>query len=397
MRVLISGAGIAGPALAHWLLRFGVHSTVVERSTSLRVGGHAVDIRGVAVDVIERMGLLEPVRAARTQIKVLSIVAQPGKPPLELPIARAQPGHRDLEIVRDDLARILYENSRQDVEYIFGDSIAQLERSSADVRVTFASGRSERFDVVVGADGQHSATRKLAFGPESQYTRRFEVYVSIFGMPNLLGLHDRAVVYNEPGRAVGTYSAVGNERAKAMFLVRSARAYDELREEPAQKQFLVEQFRGVGWETPRLLEALATCSDFYFDEVAQIHMPSWSSGRVVLLGDAAHGPSPLSGQGTTLALVGAYVLADALTSEPHPSAAFAAYERAMRPFVLPNQAFASQGMRFLLPDSKLTIGLRNALVRVMPLLWRLGVRSDKPLQRISRAIDLPKTRPALSQ
>jgi 2-polyprenyl-6-methoxyphenol hydroxylase-like FAD-dependent oxidoreductase len=397
MRALISGAGIAGPALAYWLGRCGVRATVVERSPTLRVGGHAVDIRGVAVDVIERMGLIESVRAARTQLRMLSVVGRPGKPTLDIPVARAQPGHRDLEIVRDDLARILCEASRNDAEYLFGDAIAQIENGSDAAHVTFVSGRRQSFDLVVGADGQHSATRRIAFGPESAYARRFDVYVSIFGIPNLLGLQDRATVYNEPGRAIGTYSTVGNERAKALFLVRSTRPYDELREEPAQKQFLLEQFRGVGWETPRLLDALATCSDFYFDEVAQIHMPSWSNGRVVLLGDAAHGPSPLSGQGTTLALVGAYVLADALISArgaPHPSAAFAAYERRMRPYVLPNQDFASQGIRFLLPDSKLTIQLRNLLVRAMPLLARLGLRSDKQLQRISRAIELPELRAA---
>lgn len=392
MHVLISGAGIAGPTLAYWLARYGVRSTVVERSTSLRVGGHAVDIRGAAVDVIERMGLLDAVHAARTQINTLSVVQNAGKPPLSLAIPRAQPGHRDLEIVRDDLARILYESSKQDVTYIFGDSLAELESSSSEVHVTFASGKRQSFDVIVGADGQHSVTRKLAFGPESSYARPFGVYISIFGMPNLLDLQDRAVIYNEPGRVVGTYSTVGNERAKAMFLVRSGRPYDTLREEPAQKTFLLEQFRDMGWETPRLLAALETCSDFYFDEVAQIHMPRWSNGRVVLLGDAAHGPSPLSGQGTTLALVGAYVLADALASAPHPSAAFASYEHAVRPFVLPNQAFASQGMRFLLPNSKLTIRLRNWVVRAMPLLARLGLRTDRTLQRISRAIELPAVR-----
>lgn len=397
VRVLISGAGIAGPALAWWLARFGVHAVVVERSPALRSGGHAIDIRGVAVDLIERMGLIEQVRSARTQLRMLSVVRRAGKPTLDIAIPRAQPGHRDLEIVRDDLARILYEATRDQVEYIFGDAIEQIENLSSEARVTFASGSTRSFDIVVGADGQHSATRRIAFGPEAAYTRRFGAYLSIFGTPNLLGLEDRAMLYNEPGRAIASYSVTGNQRAKVLFGLRSPRPFESLRDEPLQKRFLAEEFRNVGWEARRFVDALLTCEDFYFDEIAQIKMPCWWNGRVVLAGDAAHGPSPLSGQGTTLALVGAYVLADALLAHPKPSAAFCAYEQRMRPFVLPNQRVAdSLGLRGILPGSTFAIGLRNLVVCALPLLTRLGVRADKQLQRLSRAIELPPERMVLN-
>lgn len=393
MRVLISGAGIAGPALAWWLARYGVQAVVVERSADLRVGGHAIDIRGVALDVIERMGVAEEVRRAKTQLRKLSFVRGGGKSPVDIPISRAQAGRRDLEIVRDDLSRILYEASRDDVEYIFGDSIAALEQLGSEVEVTFASGATRSFDIVVGADGQHSMTRRLAFGAEAMFTRRFGAYLSIFGVPNLFDLEDTALLYNEPGRAVASYSTVGNQSAKALFLVRSSRPYEELREEAAQKRFLADAFRDAGWETRRLLDALPSSSDFYFDEIAQIHMPSWSSGRIVLLGDAAHGPSPLSGQGTSLALVGALVLADALVAHSQPSAAFAAYEKHMRPFVHANQELANFGLRTLIPDSMFFIHFRNTIARFVPLLMRLGVRMDKKIQRAAHAIELPTTRP----
>jgi 2-polyprenyl-6-methoxyphenol hydroxylase-like FAD-dependent oxidoreductase len=397
MRILISGAGVAGPALAWWLSRYGMKPTVVERSPSLRVGGHAVDIRGAAIDVIERMGLHAQVSAARTQLRTLSVVHNPRKPPLDIAIPRSLPGFRDLEIVRDDLSRILYEASRGDAEYMFGDAVATLDNARDEVRVTFASGQRRVFDVLVGADGQHSVTRKLAFGPEAAYTHKLGGYLSIFGLPNLLQLEDRALLYNEPGRTVATYSMVGNQRAKAVLGVRSAQPYESLRDEAAQKHFLQQEFQHVGWQARRILDELPTCSDFYFDEVTQIHMPRWSNGRVVLLGDAAYGPSPLSGQGTTLALVGAYVLAQALVASLPGSqltAAFDSYEQRMRPYVEPNQALASFGLRALLPNSKLAIGIRNLAVRAVPLLMRLGIRSDKQIQRASHAIELPAALPA---
>jgi len=394
MRVLISGAGIAGPALAWWLARYGVHAVVVERSADLRVGGHAIDIRGVALDVIEHMGVIDEVRRAKTQLRTLSFVRGTGKATVDIPITRAMEGRRDLEIVRDDLSRILYEASRQDAEYIFGDAVAKLDQSGSDVKVTFESGATRSFDVVVGADGQHSVTRRLAFGPESTFTRRFGAYLSIFGIPNLFDLEDRALLYNEPGLAAATYSTVGNRSAKALLCLRSTRPYEELREEAAQKHLLNEAFRNAGWQSRRLLDALATCSDFYFDEIAQIHMPHWSEGRVVLLGDAAHGPSPLSGQGTSLALVGALVLADALVAHPQPSAAFSAYEQHMRPFVRENQELANFGLRALIPNSMFFIHVRNMFARAMPLLMRLGVRMDNKIQRAAHATQLPAIRPA---
>lgn len=386
MKVLISGAGIAGPALAYWLARRGMRPLVVERTPSLRLGGHAIDIRGVAVDVIEQMGIETAVRAASTHIRTLSMVRAGGRRrPVSMDIPRAMEGSRDTEIVRDDLVRILWEATKDDVDYVFGDSVAAID----DGRVSFESGKTGEFDLIVGADGQHSTTRRIVFGDERQFSRPLDAYLTIFGLPNDLRLTDHAMLHNLPGRAVAYYTMAGNERAKGLFVYRSRERVEDLRDEAAIKASIRARFADAGWETPRLLDAMDVTDDFYFDEVAQIQMPSWSKGHVVLLGDAAHGPSPLSGQGTSLALVGARVLADELRDRGAVTSAFAAYESRMRPFVAPNQEIAASGMQFLLPDSKLAISLRNTALRMIPLLLRLGIGFGKKMERASRAIDLP--------
>lgn len=390
MDVLISGAGIAGPALAWWLAHAGMSPVVVERTPALRFGGHAIDVRGAAVEVVEQMGLLASIQAARTHLRTLSFVRAAGKSTIDVDIPRAQPsGTRDVEIVRDDLVRILYEATRADAEYIFGDSVSAIVDQGEHVRVTFGSGTTRTFDYVVGADGQHSATRQLVFGPEQAFTQSLGAYLAIFSLPNLLDLEDRAMLYNEPGHTVAYYTMAGNERAKALLAYRSAGGPNDLHDEIAIKATLRERFRSIGWEARRFLDAMDDSRDFYFDEIAQIRMPQWSRGRVVLLGDAAYGPSPLTGQGTTLAIVGARVLADALAAGPEARAAGAAYEQRMRSFVQQNQALAQGGLGLLLPASRISIGIRNAAMRLFPLLLRLGIGFGKKIETASRAIQLP--------
>jgi 2-polyprenyl-6-methoxyphenol hydroxylase-like FAD-dependent oxidoreductase len=312
---------------------------------------------------------------------------------VDIPRARrtARGGSRDVEIVRDDLVRILYDETKSDAEYIFGDSVSLIVEDDERTRVTFSTGKTRTFDLVVGADGQHSATRRIVFGPEEAFTQRMGAYLAIFSLPNLLELEDHAMVYNEPDHAVAYYTMQGNQRAKALLMYRGEPGLD-LSDERAIKASLHERFRRTGWQTARLLDAMDASPDFYFDEVAQIHLGAWSRGRVVLLGDAAYGPSPLSGQGTSMAIVGARMLADALTIRTHHtdlSGAFAAYEQRMRSFVSKNQALARSGMGLLIPGSRATIAVRNGAMRVFPLLLRLGVGFGRKIERASRAIELP--------
>lgn len=378
--------------MAYWLARRGHRPILIERMPELRVGGHAVDIRGTALGVTERMGLDTAVREARTRIMTLSAVRPDGRRTYDValrPLHEAR-GDREIEIMRDDLVRILFGAIADDVEVFFGDTVrAVVPQDGAGVGVEFEHGPSREVDVVVGADGHHSAVRELVFGPERQFTRHLGAYLSIYTVDNLLGLRDRAVLYNEPGRAAAMFTARGNERAKVVLLFRSGPLDIDFADPAAQQQLLRERFVGMGWETGRLLEAMPDAYDFYFDEMSQVRLPSWSTGRVALLGDAAYGPSPMSGQGTSLALIGGYLLAHHIATATDLSTAFALWERGFRSNVQRNQALAGDGMSTLLPASRSGIFARNQSMRVLPLLARYGRGFGGRIERASRAVTLP--------
>jgi 2-polyprenyl-6-methoxyphenol hydroxylase-like FAD-dependent oxidoreductase len=344
--VLICGAGIAGPALAYWLHRRGYSPTVLERSPAPRAGGQAVDVRGVALDVVDRMGLIEPLRRARTEMLGMSVVDQDGTEIMrstEMALSSGRLDSDDVEVLREDITGLLYEHTRSDVRYVFGDWVTALEQDDDEVRASFRHAEPATFDLVVGADGLHSGVRRLAFGPESDYIHHLGAYVGVFTAPNFLDLDRWQVWLAADEVGYGIYSARGNTEIR-VNLGFHAPPLDYDRHDPdAQRKLLEDRLAGVGWETPRLLAAMWQAPDFYFDAMAQVRMDSWSAGRAVLLGDAGYCPSPLSGQGTSLALVGAYVLADALAAagDDH-RAGLARYEQRMREFVRLNQALATE-------------------------------------------------------
>lgn len=391
LTILISGVGIAGPTLAYWLARRGHRPVLIERMPELRVGGHAVDIRGTALDVIERMGLSAAVLQARTNIVTLSAVRPDGRRTYDValrPLHEAR-GDREVEIMRDDLVRILFGAIADDSEVVFGDTVRAVRPQGARIGVEFERGASREVDVVVGADGQHSALRELVFGPEREFTHHLGAYLSIYTVDNLLGLRDRAVLYNEPGRAAAMFTVRGNERAKVVLLFRSDPLDIDFADGDPQRELLRQRFAGMGWEAGRLLEAMPDAYDFYFDEMSQVRLPSWSTGRVALLGDAAFGPSPMSGQGTSLALIGGYLLANHIATAADLSTAFTLWERGFRPNVDLNQSLATDGMSTLLPDSRFGIFARNQTMRVLPLLARYGRGFGGRIERASRAVTLP--------
>lgn len=391
LTILISGVGIAGPTLAYWLARRGHRPVLIERMPELRVGGHAVDIRGTALGVIERMGLSAAVREARTNILTLSAVRPDGLRTYDValrPLHEAR-GDREVEIMRDDLVRILFGAIADDTEVVFGDTVRAVLPQGERIGVEFERGASMEVDVVVGADGQHSALRELVFGPEREFTHHLGAHLSIYTVDNLLGLRDRAVLYNEPGRAAAMFTVRGNERAKVVLLFRSDQLDIDFTDENQQRDLLRRRFAGMGWEARRLLEAMPDAYDFYFDEMSQVRLPSWSTGRVALLGDAAFGPSPMSGQGTSLALIGGYLLASHIATAADLPAALAVWERGFRPNVELNQSLATDGMSTLLPDSRFGIFARNQTMRVLPLLARYGRGFGGRIERASRAVTLP--------
>lgn len=342
IRVLVAGASIAGPALAHWLRRRGAEVTVVERAPELRPGGQAVDARGVAKEVIRRMGLDAAVRAARTETAGAYTVDVDGKV-LETYRADDDGGDgyiADIEILRGDLSRVLHEDTRDGVEYVFGDRIAELTQDADGVDVVFAGGEERRFDLVVGADGLHSALRAMVFGPRERFVRHLGLVLAFYTVPNEFGLERWLIDYqdSESGRSAGLRPLQDASQAMAMLSFPSADFDIDYRDVAAQKRLLRERMAGFGWLTPGILAHLDDTPDFYLDQVAQVVMDRWSSGRVGLLGDAAFSSSPMSGGGTGLALVGAYLLAGELAAAGwDPEAGFAAYEARMRSFVEANQ------------------------------------------------------------
>jgi len=371
--VLISGASVAGPALAFWLHRAGHDVTVVERSPTVRDGGYPIDLRGVAVDV-ERMGLLDRVQAARTETRQVSFVSGRGRRIAAIPseVLDGNSGIRAVELPRGDLTGILFDATRHDVEYVFSDSIAGLDQDPSGVRVTFECSAPRTVDLVVGADGLHSNVRRLAFGPEEGYRRDLGLAYAGFSVPNTFGLDREAVICNDPGRAAALYVVRDLPHVIAL-LAFAAPELPDRHDVAAQQDLAAAAFADAGWHVPEVLARMPEAADFYFDTVSQIRMPEWTRGRVALVGDAGYAPSFLSGQGTSLAVVGAYALAGVLASMTDVALALPAYERAVRGFVERNQATADAGGRVIVPATRGALWRRNAMLRLMPLLAGLGV------------------------
>lgn len=341
--VLVSGASVAGPTLAYWLTRHGYTTTVVERSTAPRPGGQAVDVRGVALEVAERMGVLPELRAAKTAMRGMAFVDGDGTELMsttEMSLTGGPTDSPDVEILRDDLSEILL-GVTKDVEYVYGDSITAIDQTADGVDVTFQHGAPRTFDLVIGADGLHSAVRTLAFGPESDYVRHLGSYLAVFSTPNFLDLDHWQVFQQTTGKMAGIYSARHNTEARVVMGYESERIDYDYRDVEQQKKLIASAFADDRWEVPRMLELMGSAPDFYFDSMSQIHMTSWSNGRVALVGDAGYCASPLSGQGTSLAMVGAYVLAGELKAAGGDfRTAFERYEAEMREFALANQHLA---------------------------------------------------------
>ena len=244
----------------------------------------------------------------------------------------------DIEILRGDLSRVLYDDTRDGVEYLFGDRIAELTQDTDGVDVAFASGGRRRFDLVVGADGLHSGLRAMVFGPPERFVRHLGLVLAFYSLPNEFGLDRWLIDYQEAGRSAGLRPIHDANRAIAMLSFPAPDFDIDYRDIEAQKRLLREQMAGFGWLTPRILSHLDDTPDFYLDQVAQVVMDRWSSGRVGLLGDAAFSASPMSGAGTGLALVGAYMLAGELAAADwDPAAGIAGSEERMRSYVEANQ------------------------------------------------------------
>lgn len=380
--VLISGASVAGPVLAYWLKRYGFEPTVVERAPELRhgLGGHAIDLFGPAMDVVERMGLLTDVYAARTRTQFMTMY-RPGRRPVEADLDRVVAGisSRHVEIMRGELTKLLHDASADDVEYVFGDSIASLHDDGDGVDVTFEQGEPRRFDLVIGADGLHSNVRRLVFGPEASYLKHLGGYLAVYTVPNYLELDRRMLMHPAIDKLVGTYSVHQTGQARALFLWRRPEQFSyDYRDIDQQKDLLRQEFARDGWEVPNFLKYLDAAEDFYFDSISQITLDSWHRGRVALVGDAGYSPGPAVGGGTSLAAVTAYVLAGELATHADPVAGLRAYENRVRGFVLQNRQVAPKMMKALLPSSPAGVW---ATVHALNLITKVPIGLQKLVSR----------------
>ncbi|WP_433418025.1 FAD-dependent monooxygenase [Microtetraspora malaysiensis] len=353
-KVLISGASIAGQTLAYWLTKHGFQVTVVERSSELRVGGQGVDVRDQALDVVERMGILPRIRAAVADVREMEFVDATGRRAASVELAN------DLEIMRGDLVKILYGVTEDDVDYVFGDSIKSLAQDSAGVTVAFQSGDAGRFDLVIGADGLHSNVRRLAFGPESEFLDYKGYYFAFGNADAALGVDRTITMFNRPGKMAGIYRSGNHAQAKAYFMFRRPEPMDyDHRDLDEQRRLLKENFAGeTSWQVPELLDGALADPDLYFDALTQVRMPSWSVGRVALVGDAAYCASPASGAGAELALTGAYRLAAELAGGDHQEA-FRRYEEQQRELV-DIKLRISDNLGLMAPETQDDIDARNA-------------------------------------
>lgn len=384
-KVLISGGGIAGNALAFWLSKLGHDVTIVERFSSLRANGLQVDLRGHGIEVMKRMGLEQAFRSKSAPEQGLQVVDSSGRRRAFFPTNKSGKGQQsftsDFEIMRGDLCRLLYDAAvKHGARYLFGTSVENFEDKEGVVEVHFADGRVDRFDLLVGADGQGSRTRKAMLGPDTPdafhpIDNAYVAYATI-ARPIQEGEEYVATMYMAPGRR-GLMTRRHNEHEIQIYIgcptdterLKSARG--NVQEE---KLALVEIFKGAGWQTEDIAKSLQSAGDFYGEHIGLVKLKSWSKGRVALLGDAAYCPSANTGMGTTSAVVGAYILAGEIgkadgskDAQEALTAAVKAYERKFRPFMDQVQKGVDQG-GMEMPTTAFGIAILNCFLGVASLM-----------------------------
>jgi len=380
--VLISGAGIGGPTLAYWLKAAGFEPTIIEHAPALRSGGYVIDFWGLGYDVAERMGLSDKINRAGYHIREMRVVNGKGEriSGFGTNVFRELTGGRYVTIGRSDLSRLLFDKIKNHTEIVFGDEVVGLQERANFVQVMFKHGGRRRFDLVIGADGLHSAVRRVVFGSQDRFEKRLGYIVAAFETSGYRPRdEDVYVTYCRPGRMLGRV-ALNKDRTLFLFVfAKDSGARSDMFDPTTQKALLRDVFDDGKWETSRILAALERTQDLYFDRVSQIKMPSWSQGRVALVGDAAFCVSLMAGQGSALAMMGAYVLAGELAKAAgQHEIAYASYEKLLRGFVEKKQRGAKRFATAFAPKTRLGLFFRNQVIRAaaIPGLARLTFGRD---------------------
>lgn len=374
------GASIAGPSIAYWLDKYGFEPTLIEKSPEPRKGGYAIDIRGKAVEVVKMMGLYESICASRTTLQSGQYVDQDGNVLHEE--FGEQCGFRegdDVEINRNELSNIL-RDAVPHVPIKYGLSIKALNQRLDHVEVEFSDGSRDNFHLIIGSDGLHSSVRSMVFNANEYVLSDLGFYLAVFCAPNYLNLNHSGVFYECDGKELSVVSDKDPSMALFWFMVRTQTQLQNMKQRHVQKAFIHEQCEGIGWESEKILTLLDTVDDLYFDSITQVKMDRWSKGRIVLLGDSGYCASPLSGQGTSLALIGAYILAGELKkAEGDYETAFERYQRLLTSFVNANQSFAVWASeKYLASKEKEEGGAEHMHVQVM-----------EKMAQVKNAIQLP--------
>jgi len=357
--VLICGAGIAGSTLAYWLAHNGFTVTVVERAPGVRSGGNPVDVRGPALPVVEAMGVEARLCDAATRAKRVRLLDKHGRAVATLGLPAAK-GH-EFEIPRSDLATVLYETACKDADFLFDDTITGLSQDQHGVDVTFGRAASRRFDLVIGADGVHSAVRRLVFGPEHDFVRPTGIYVATTSFGEAVDHPEDVLLYNTPGRLAALHPS--RDEGGVAFIFRARPDDIDIRDTAHHKRIVTEAYDGLGWRVPELLARLRNADEVFFDAVSVVDLPSWSRGRIVLLGDAASCVS-LLGEGSSLAIAGAYTLAGALAEAA--IGGFRRYETAHRAHVATQRRAMKLVAAMLVPKTRQGLMVRNLAARLWP-------------------------------
>ena len=389
--VLISGAGIAGPTLAFWLKAAGFQPTLIERAPGLRTGGYVIDFWGLGYDIAERMELTSDINCIGYHVREMRIVDDLGRriTGFGTKVFDELTNGRYVTLGRSDLSRLLFEKIKGSTEVIFDNEIVDLQEQPDGVQVQFKHSGVRQFSLVIGADGLHSAVRRLAFGPQKHFERQLGYVVAAFEVRGYRPRdEDIYMMYGTPGRMLGRFT-LHDDRTLFLFVFVAGSETPPATLE-LQKAMLRERYSDGGWECPRIMNKLDRTDDLYFDRVSQIKMKNWSRGRVALVGDAAFCVSLVAGQGSALALISAYVLAGELANEGgRHQEAFARYEVFLRDYISKKQRGAERFARVFAPKTQWGLSFRNQVIKAfaIPGLARLAVGSD-----ITDALKLPDYR-----